>query len=180
MKAKLFFATILLILCFTNVWARSTPDDDGALRDPTPASRKFKSGVEVLAANREAWRNARRQVGQKQRQSLVKANLFDPTQMSGNFRAALERLKFRTTTTELNSTGKLPPFPKVSLAAIVYSEDQEAYSMLHIDKKTVLVRVGDKASFVDNDTVIDVVVQEINRNDVRLAVYPANEIIILR
>ncbi len=108
------------------------------------------------------------------------SKLTDPTRLSGNFREALKQMNVKTTTTQLNTTEKLPPFPNISLAAIVYSEDGQGYSMLHIDDRSVLVRVGDKASFVDKGKVVEVVVQEINRNDVRLAVFPAQEIIILR
>ncbi len=150
------------------------------LRDPTAQGRNYSNATEALITDRKPRHATPETLNGNSPHTVIRAALSDPTQMSSNFRQALQQLKVRTTTTQLKTTGNLPPFPNVSLAAIVYGEDQEAFSMLHIDDKTVLVRVGDKASFVDKDKVIDLVVKEINRSDVHLAVYPANETIILR
>jgi hypothetical protein len=154
------------------------------LRDPTRLGDKVIAKASELTStysSRLLTNSAGGASSQKNsNNSFNRTRLNDPTQLSGNFRAAMQQMKVRSTTTQLRSTGELPEFPKISLAAIVYSEDQNAYSMLHINDQTVLVRVGDKASFVDNGKVVEVVVQEINRSDVRLAIFPAEEIIILR
>ena len=84
------------------------------------------------------------------------------------------------TTTSLDSTTSTPALPKVSLAAIVYGDADSASAMLHVNDRTVMVKVGDKASFLDNGQLIEVVVQKINRNDIWLVVYPSRQIIVLR
>ena len=110
---------------------------------------------------------------------IAENKINDPTKMSGSFRAALGNMTVRQTTT-LTTTGTPPDLPKISLAAIVYGNDQEYHAMLHVDDRTVLIKEGDKATFIDNNKVIEIVVQEITRNDVRLAVYPSNQLIVLR
>lgn len=143
------------------------------LRDPSVAVEKFQEGLgRMETPNQE---NVDTGIGGGLEEV---EEIDDPTRMSGTFRAALNKRKFRTATT-LKST-ETPPFPKVSLAAIVYGKDEKGYAMLHVDDRTVLVRVGDKASFVDKGEVIEVVVQKINRSDVWLMVQPRNEIIVLR
>ncbi len=143
------------------------------LRDPSVAVEKFQQGLGKIKTQNQDGNGS----GVGNNLEPVE-EIDDPTRMSGTFRAALNKRTFRTATS-LKST-ETPPFPKVSLAAIVYGKDEKGYAMLHVDERTVLVRVGDKASFVDKGEVIEVVVQKINRSDVWLMVKPRNEIIVLR
>lgn len=182
--AVLLLATAPLLVGANSVSATVSNSDrlgiDESVRDPTARGRHYSNATEALINARNLRNSAAQAKGSDITRPANRSGLNDPTQMSDNFRQALQQLKVHTKTTQLKSTNNLPPFPQVSLAAIVYGENEEAFSMLHVGKRTVLVRVGDKASFVDQNKVIDLVVKEINRNEVHLAVYPANETIILR
>jgi len=151
------------------------------LRDPTVAADNLKKSLAQVSAeakNKLPKINASTTPGPVE--DLQNADdISDPTRMTGSFRSTLQQMRVRTTT-RLDSTNATPALPKVSLAAIVYGDADNASAMLHVNERTVLVRVGDKASFLDNGEVIEVVVQKINRNDLWLMVYPSRQIIVLR
>jgi hypothetical protein len=152
------------------------------LRDPTLANASLKAKVGKLAGpTRSAVEDITRATTMErlEPEEPDQSPFKDPTKMSGSFRATMNKMTVRQTT-KITSTGSPPPMPEISLAAIVYGSEKEYYAMLHVDENTVLIKEGDKATFVDNNKVIDLVVQQITKNDVRIAVQPSNQQIVLR
>lgn len=151
------------------------------LRDPSVAGKNLQQHLSKISGTARSKLDdiAGAMDASTNEQTEEQSKINDPTKMSGSFRAALGNMTVRQTTT-LTTTGTPPDLPKISLAAIVYGNDQEYHAMLHVDDRTVLIKEGDKATFIDNNKVIEIVVQEITRSDIRLAVYPSNQLIVLR
>lgn len=151
------------------------------LHDPTVAADNLKKSLAQIAtrAKNKLQAIAPANAANTAEASVESDEISDPTRMTGSFRSTLRQMQVRTTTS-LDSTTSTPALPKVSLAAIVYGDADSASAMLHVNDRTVMVKVGDKASFLDNGQLIEVVVQKINRNDIWLVVYPSRQIIVLR
>lgn len=151
------------------------------LRDPSVAGENLRHHLDQVAGKaRTQAEDAVRSVDRSlEAQAGGRSKIKDPTKISGSFRAALGNMTVRQTTA-ITTTGASPQLPKISLAAIVYGNDQTYHAMLHVDDRTVLIREGDKTTFMDNDKLVEIVVQEITRSDIRLAVYPSNQLIVLR
>lgn len=150
------------------------------LRDPSTAAPNLQKRLKRISGEaRSRVDDVIRSMDQQASEQKKKDKINDPTKMSGSFRAALGNMTVRQTTT-LTTTGAPPDLPEISLAAIVYGNDEHYHAMLHVDDRTVLIREGDKATFIDDNKLIEIVVQEITRSDVRLAVYPSNQLIVLR
>ncbi len=149
------------------------------LRDPSAAAPDLQKRLKRISGEARSKVDDVIRAMDQEAPEQKKDKINDPTKMSGSFRAALGNMTVRQTTT-LTTTGAPPDLPKISLAAIVYGNDEHYHAMLHVDERTVLIREGDKATFIDDNKLIEIVVQEITRSDVRLAVYPSNQLIVLR
>jgi hypothetical protein len=149
------------------------------LRDPTVITEKIGQGLEGLAL--PAAKNATPSPGG----SINKGELKDPTQMNQNFRDALNRVQNKTGTAGNGQGAGIAPagpvLPKISLLASVWgSQKNKSSAMLRINNKTEMVYVGDKITSYENNHIIQIQVLEIQKNHVKITVFPFNETIILR
>ena len=150
------------------------------LRDPTVITEKIGQGLEGFRLP------AAKSPGPALGGNASKGELKDPTLMNQNFRDALNRVTQNKTGTVANIPGAgsapvAPVLPKISLLANVWGgQKNKSSAMLRINDKTAMVYAGDKVTSFENNQVIEIQVLEIQKNHVKIKVFPANETIILR
>lgn len=112
------------------------------------------------------------------------AEITDPTRISESFRQMLEqRMPSKSAPGgETLNAAPAAKLPEISLAANVCGHHKDMmHAMLRINGKIELVRPGEKLSIVDNNSIIEIQVLEIQRNHVHVRVLSAglNEELIL-
>ncbi|MGR9073522.1 MAG: hypothetical protein ACU833_10710 [Gammaproteobacteria bacterium] len=102
--------------------------------------------------------------------------LRDPTRINESFHDALKRVSPEAgSTTDIGSVR-----PGLTLSALVAGPEGGYAAMLKIDDQVRLVKTGDRLSIVVKNHLIEIVIDAVTRNELRLTVYPANETITLR
>lgn len=104
----------------------------------------------------------------------------DPTQMSGNFRQALKNMPTSgANNANPNAQNAAPPaIPPIELAAKILGKNKSV--MLKINTRIVQIAEGGRVSLFENQRVITVRVDKIDKNQVKISVLPVNEQLILQ
>lgn len=108
--------------------------------------------------------------------SPAEATLPDPTAPDETFRQT-----FRTLLRgQSRGNDDLPPMPTVELAARVLRPGIEPAVLLKIDGRVVLVKDGEEISLVREGTTIQLRIQDIGDDSVRVLILPYNEMLTLQ
>jgi len=113
--------------------------------------------------------------------------LRDPTEMSGNFRQALNSYKPKTTTTDSDTESNAVPtielIGKVFIPVDPLSMDQQYQDrssvVLNINEKAVHLKEGARSSIVIQEHIVTVSVEEITKQYVKIRLSPSNETLLL-
>jgi hypothetical protein len=102
----------------------------------------------------------------------------DPTQMSANFRQELNK---HSSSNSNSNTAKSNPenaIPAIELAAKIMGKNKSV--MLRIKDRIVQIAEGDQLSLVENQQVLSIRVEKIDKSQVKIFISPLNKDLILQ
>jgi hypothetical protein len=98
----------------------------------------------------------------------------DPTQMSGNFRDELKKLNSGGALGNSTSApASIDKMPTIELIAKVLGKNKSV--MLRVNKQTLQLVEGSKASFTEEQRLMEIQVHKIHQDYVTIVVLPRNE-----